>query len=316
MEVKEVQENTSNLIYHENCPLCHATAKIFLQKTQDLHYGIPGYWDYSKCSDCRVVFLNPAPTQDFLKNSYDDSYYSYQDFSPPKIWRLIFRRLLGFNVGNTGDPVFLKPGKVLDIGCGSGQFLYDMKKKGWETHGVELSTGAAEIGNHKYELNIQSGSLLDAQLPLESFDYIRLNHSFEHLTNPRETLQRIERLLKVDGLLFIGVPNVNSIQARIFGRYWWNLGPPVHPFNYSHTTLKRLLSESGFEMTSYRTYSNFSGILGSIQMAWNYRYGIDGDVGWIIRNPVAKILTHWVARMTDLFDAGDCLELIAHRRKK
>jgi|GEM_PF-125815 len=303
-----------DVVHHTSCPLCGGVASDHLTETRDLHYGIAGQWRYQRCADCRVVFLNPAPTAEFLAGAYDDSYYSYQDFAPTPAWRRWVRTLTGFNPGTTGDPVFARPGKVLDIGCGSGQFLYRMKLQGWETHGVELSARAAEIGNTRYALNIQAGTLRQAQLPDGSFDYIRLNHSFEHLLDPRETLDRIRELLAPQGLLFIGVPNVDGLQARWFGKHWWNLGPPVHPFNYSRFTLQRLLTEHGFEMLRFRTHSNFAGILGSLQMRLNDRRDQAIDTGALLRNPVAKLLTHWVARITDLFSAGDCLELVARRR--
>lgn len=280
--------------------------------TNDLHYGIEGSWDYHRCESCRVVFLNPAPTQLFLDDAYDDSYYSYQDFAEPPAWHGWVKRLLGYNLGRTGDPSFAKPGRMLDVGCGSGQFLYRMKKAGWETHGVELSKRAAEIGNSK-QLNIQAGTLATASFPEQHFDYVRLNHSFEHLLDPLETLDRIRRLLAPQGLVFIGVPNIDSPQARIFGKHWWLLGPPVHPFNYSPQTLKRMLVNQGFEIVRCRTNSNFSGILGSLQMAVNDRRGIRADTGRVLRNPVAKLLTHWMARLIDLAGAGDGLEIIARR---
>lgn len=304
----------ADLVQHARCPLCGGMAVDHLTGAQDLHYGIGGEWRYQRCTDCRVVFLNPAPTAAFLAGAYDDSYYSYQDFHLPPAWHGVVKRLIGFNPGTTGDPAFPSPGRVLDIGCGSGQFLHRMQQRGWQTAGVELSARAAEIGNTKHRLNIQVGTLADAKLPEAGFDYVRLNHSFEHLLDPRETLARIRRLLAPGGLLFIGVPNVDGLQARWFGRYWWNLGPPVHPFNYSRPTLERLLAEQGFEMVSFRTHSNFAGILGSLQMSLNHRAGRCGDTGTLFRNPVAKLLTHWFAKATDLFSKGDCLELVARAR--
>jgi SAM-dependent methyltransferase len=304
---------SDSLVWHTKCPLCGAPPKNYLTCTRDLHYGINGEWDYQRCTDCRVVFLNPAPTQAFLDSAYDDSYYSYQDFDMPPAWHALIKWLIRYNPGATGDPTFDSPGRILDIGCGSGQFLYRMQLRGWQTAGVELSARAAEIGNSKHGLNIQAGTLADAKLPDAAFNYIRLNHSFEHLLDPRETLAQIRRLLSPGGLLFIGVPNVDGLQARWFGRYWWNLGPPVHPFNYSRPTLERLLADQGFEIVSFRTNSNFAGILGSLQMALNHRMGSSSDTGTLIRNPAAKLLTQWAAKLTDLFLKGDCLELVARR---
>jgi SAM-dependent methyltransferase len=305
----------SLLTHHNQCPLCRGQAAPHLVGTHDLHYGIDGQWNYQRCRDCRVVFLNPAPTALFLSSAYDDSYYSYQEFAAPKAWQTWLRRAAGYNLGVTGDPVFASPGRILDIGCGSGEFLFRMKAAGWETHGVELSPKAVEIGNTRHGLNLQAGTLAQAALQPAYFDYVRLNHSFEHVLDPRETLTLIGNYLKPDGLLFIGVPNVDGLAARLFGRYWWNLGPPVHPFNYSKPTLTRLLAEHGFEIASFRTNSNFAGILGSLQMALNDRRGLRSDTGRVFTNPIAKLLTHWVAKIIDIASAGDCLEIVARKRK-
>lgn len=312
---KNLEYQSDSLVWHSKCPLCGSSAQNYLTGTSDLHYGIDGEWDYQRCTDCRVVFLNPAPSPEFLAGAYDDSYYSYQDFDIAPAWHRYVKWLIGYNPGITGDPTFDSPGRILDIGCGSGQFLYRMQQRGWQTAGVELSARAAEIGNSKHRLNIQAGTLVDAKLPDAAFNYIRLNHSFEHLLDPRETLTQIRHLLSPGGLLFIGVPNIDGLQARWFGRYWWNLGPPVHPFNYSRPTLERLLVEQGFEIVSFQTNSNFAGILGSLQMMLNYRMGSSSDTGVLIRNPVAKLLMQWAAKLTDLVSKGDCLELVARKSK-
>lgn len=300
-------------IHHDRCPLCKGVATPYLLDTRDLHYGIIGSWNYHRCLDCKVVFLNPAPTEAFLKNAYDDSYYSYQQFGTIKRWQIWARRFIGYSPGVTRDPRFTKPGRVLDIGCGSGEFLYKMKMAGWETHGVELGAKAAEIGNRFYALNIQAGTLVTAKFPEGYFDYVRLNHSFEHLVNPHETIELIRKYLSTSGLLFIGVPNIESIQSRVFRKCWWNLGPPVHPFGYSFYTLSWLLKQHGFEVVTARTNSNFAGILGSLQMKLNYSRGIYSDSGRLHRNLPAKLISQWLAKLLDLFKQGDCLEVIARK---
>ena len=316
IELRRMSGTSTSLLLteHSLCPLCSGRAVPHLTGTYDLHYGIKGRWNYQRCESCRVVFLNPAPTELFLRGAYDDSYYSYQEFSPRKPWQVWLRRMLGYDLGITGDPKFASPGRVLDIGCGSGEYLWKMKATGWETHGVELSATAAEIGNGRYGLNIHVGTLASADLPLRYFEYVRLNHSFEHLLDPRQTLALIHRHLAPYGMLFIGVPNVDGWQAKLFGKYWWNLGPPVHPFNYSKSTLSNLLVQHGFELVSFRTNSNFSGILGSLQMALNGRRSICTDTGRLFTNPAAKLLAHWLAKLSDVFSAGDCLEITARKR--
>jgi len=297
----------SELVEHTCCPLCDRQAIDHLVGIRDLHYGIDGKWRYQKCINCKVIFLNPSPSPKFLSDAYDDSYYSYQDFDDGSAFHRLARWLLGSSPYRTKDPYFPNAGRILDIGCGSGQFLYKMKRLGWDTAGIELSNVAAEIGNTKHSLNIHPGTVHDATFPAEYFDYIRLNHSFEHLLDPRDTLDRIRYLLKPDGLMFIGVPNTASL-------HWWNLGPPVHPFNYSPHTLKLLLSEHGFEIVRWRTNSNFAGFLGSMQLRANEKIGVYKDSGAIIRNNFAKLIFNWIAKLLDFFRIGDCLEVIAKKK--
>lgn len=302
-----------SLIFHKSiCPLCHSESRPHLKDAIDMHYGLSGFWNYRKCLSCQVLFLDPAPSPEFLSTSYDDSYYSYQEFKQKSKLRLLLGRLIGYNMNRTGDPHFDFPGRVLDVGCGSGEFLYRMQLLGWKTDGIELSKSATKIGNEIYGLNIQACTIEDAEFaPGTKFDYIRFNHSFEHLTDPLSALRVVRLLLKKNGLLFIGVPNAKSFQAIFFRQFWWNLGPPVHPFNYCRFTLEKMLIEEGFEVVKYSTNSSFSGILGSLQIYFNARIGVLTDHGPISRNPFAKLFFQWIAKIFDLFQMGDCLEITA-----
>jgi hypothetical protein len=76
-----------------------------------------------------------------------------------------------------------------------------------------------------------------------------------------------------------------------------------------------MLEAHGFEVVVFRTNSNFAGLLGSMQMAWNDRRGVRADTGSLFANPAAKLLTHWLAKLSDVFSAGDCLEIIARKRR-
>ena len=103
---------------------------------------------------------------------------------------------------------------MLDIGCGNGWFIYMMRDKGWDVKGVEPSKAGAEAGRRIANLDIHHGDLLSGNYPSEYFDYIRSNHSFEHIPNPNEVLQEIHRILKPNGKAFIGVPNINSLNGN------------------------------------------------------------------------------------------------------
>jgi SAM-dependent methyltransferase len=295
------------------CSLCGSEALEQAYITHDRHYGIEGTFTLSKCTSCGLVFVNPMPTEDYLTSLYPPTYYSYQDFYEKDLSTIgkIYKKYL-VNIG-TRDPHFKTPGKILDIGCGSGQFLYKMKKKGWIVSGVEVSESAAKLGNELEQLNIYNGNLLQAKFPGASFDYIRSNHSFEHITNPEEVLQEIHRILKPGGKLLIGVPNIVSFNARLFKKYWWYLGAPVHTYNYSVSTLSRMLEKHGFKVERVTHTGDYSGILGSFQIYLNKNSKRKSGEGFFINSRIFRIIAHWIAKVLNRLGSGDAIEIICTR---
>jgi SAM-dependent methyltransferase len=300
------------------CPLCGGHEFFEVVRAPDPHYGVPGLFPIFRCRDCSLQFLNPQPTPDFLATAYPSDYYSYTLRQLPTGWRAYRRKLtrllryiIAFEAGKTGDPTFERPGRMLDIGCGAGDFLLEMRARGWEVHGVEMSKRAAEAGRQQGGLDIFGGTLRDARFPDGHFDYIRSNHSFEHIDNPREVLKEIRRIIKPGGKLFIGVPNIASMPARLFQSYWYNLGPPTHPFGYCPNSLKMFLEQEGFSVEKLSCNSTFSGLNGSVQIYLNRPKGLPSDRGWVFNNLVLMLLGHWAAKIIDAFGEGDCMEVIA-----
>jgi SAM-dependent methyltransferase len=281
----------------------------------DRHYGIPGLYSYMQCRECQLIFLNPMPGPDELSAFYpEETYYSfhadiYKELSAIKKWIL----RLAFLDFSTKDPRFENPGKILDIGCGNGWDLYQFKKKGWEVAGVEPSRVAADIGN-KAELNIFNGDLLSARYAADSFDYVRSNHSFEHIHNPNEILQEIHRILKQDGKLFIGVPNIRSTNARLFKTFWYYLGAPVHTLNYSDKTLAAMLEKHGFRVEKVRYNATWAGILGSVQIYFNRNKNRTSDKGFLVNFMPLKMLAGFCAKIQNIVRKGDCIEITATKK--
>jgi len=146
------------------------------------------------------------------------------------------------------------PGDLLDIGSGTGFFLQLATKTGYAVKGVELSAYAAQYATKKLGLTVFQGELADAGFAKESFDIITLWHILEHVHDPRIFLTQVNRLLKINGLLAVEVPNIGSQVARISGVNWELMAPQEHFYYFNETTIGRYLEMAGFNLVSMRTF--------------------------------------------------------------
>lgn len=303
-----VQEMSDAAELH-TCPACLADKIAPFVVGEDYHYDNPGAFSTSVCETCATVFMNPMPSAKALAALYPDEYYSFQTPVRESLVRRVVRKVLRYPRVYT-MPKFDQPGTMLDVGCGAGHYLLEMKYQGWDVHGAELSQGAAAAGR-KAGIDIRGGELMQSGFGPQTFDFVRSNHSFEHIPNPDEVLQEMRRLLKDDGKLFVGVPNIRGVWARMFGKYWWNFGLPVHTFNYSPKGLETMLMRNGFRVVRVAYNSDYSGLVGSMQIKANARRGIQRSDGSLMSNVLIRMPAHYLSKALDLFRLGDCIEVIA-----
>jgi SAM-dependent methyltransferase len=300
-----------------DCPLCGGQSFRPLMKARDFHYGNPGEFAMVQCTKCSLAILDPIPSELELAGYYPQTYYSFGDrFSTSRASRLrkVMRTIVGTRVHETKDPKFERPGKLLDVGCGSGWFLSKMRAKGWEVAGVEPSLDAAKIGQAKEGLNIFPGSLPEANFPPKSFKYIRFNHSFEHVTNPNQILDEVHRILADDGKLMLGIPNRSGLNAKLFGSFWWHLALPLHPFSYSTKTISQMLEKHSFKVERIISNTEGASIQGSLQMSLNRNDTVLGTTGRVVRSRLARIPCAWFAYLQNALNIADAIEITATKR--
>lgn len=293
-----------------SCPICEATTVVPLCQARDHHYGNEGVWSYSRCMSCGAGFLNPFPPAEALGAFYPQTYYSFGRFGGlkdrAKLW---YRKLMAIPTG-TRDPKFASPGAMLDLGCGSGAALKAFRDRGWTVTGVEISAQAAQTGREAYALDIHVGHLTEAGLPAGHFDYVRANHSLEHMTDPHQIFAEVFRILKPGGLLHIGVPNLDGLGAKWFGSHWFLFGAPVHVFEFTPASLRELGRRAGFAVQRITYNSDYSNVLGSLQALANRHKPVRvASQGWIYRNPLLVFLAQRVVDVFDLLRRGDVVEV-------
>lgn len=155
-------------------------------------------------------------------------------------------------------PYKSKPGRLLDIGCATGTFLYSMRRVGWEAFGVETSKNACLYAREARKLDVIHGDLLQAKYDSEYFDVVNMSHVLEHFPNALDELKETHRILKKDGILVIKLPNLSKLEMSIFGRYWYAWDLPRHRLHFSVKTLRNLLEMANFRiaMVDYTTDTN------------------------------------------------------------
>ena len=300
------------------CPLCGGQEFVPLLRARDFHYGNPGEYTQAQCTQCEPAFLDPMYDEVELAAFYPKTYYAFADrfsVSNPvysfkqKVWRFAGRREYP-----TKDPKFERPGRMLDIGCGSGWFLSQMREQGWDVTGVEPNAAAANFGKSEQGLNIFPGSLVDAKFPARSFDYVRMNHSLEHIEHPNQVLDEAYRILADNGKLMVGVPNRDSFNARVFGPYWHHLALPVHTFSYSVRTLSRMLRKHNFDVKKVVFNTNPTPLLESVQMYLNRHDAVLSSQGRFTASLVATFLCNCTAQLQNAFHIADVIEVTATKR--
>ena len=192
------------------------------------------------CKKCGLVWCHPFPIDPY---SYYQKHYriQYKGTVIPKkkhIFRAASAALDRFNLLKH----LLKPRwRVLEIGSGGGEFLYLLKKLGYDAFGIEPNEGYAEYAKSEYQLNIKTGFLQNTQFEENSFEMVTLWHVLEHMDNPADILKKIHSFLATDGLLIIEVPNIEAICSSPKNTFH-----AAHLYNFNQSTLRRMVERAGF----------------------------------------------------------------------
>jgi 2-polyprenyl-3-methyl-5-hydroxy-6-metoxy-1,4-benzoquinol methylase len=259
-----------------SCNLCgkDSTELIFEAGGQVL--GERKIFHIVKCKNCGLIYVHPRPYKDEITLYYSPEYAEHRlSGARGKLkHRLrtlaleslpgysqntsVFNRILGRTLGiillSQIDIVipFKEKGRVLDIGCGSGEMIGWMKEYGWELYGVDIARKACNVAEEQ-GLKTFCGNLHEAKYPASYFDSIILNHSLEHMYNPLSLLQECGRILKNEGLLIVSVPNFGCLESQFFGASWFQIDVPRHLYHFTRDTLNKTLHVAGFQVDKWKS---------------------------------------------------------------
>ena len=315
------------LLYKSVCDYCGSDKHKLIISAKDYLHRKEGIFSIVKCTNCGLVYTNPRPKSRDLVQFYSSEVGYYQ----PKINRQqissIDRKILGNCLDYFSDekkshlqrlyllsahpwrfrrqkiwgiPKFVREGSLLDIGCSYGGFLYEMKNKGWNVHGIEMNPKMATWGRKNLGLDIFCGDV-ERFKTRKKFDVITMRMLLEHVDSPKKTLVRVASLLKPNGTLIIIVPDFNGFEARFFGPYAYTLQIPTHLTHFTPKTIKNYLNNLGFHRIKIYHHEFDRDII----MPWEY-LARDGKKTKGIKNalsypPVRRTALKGVLRTLSLF---------------
>ncbi|GGD17111.1 class I SAM-dependent methyltransferase [Hyunsoonleella pacifica] len=137
--------------------------------------------------------------------------------------------------------------KILDVGCGTGDFLQTAKENNWNVFGVEPNAQARRIANKKTNNSVYDIEQL-LKFDSNSFDVITLWHVLEHLPNLEDHLTLFKNLLKPKGILIIAVPNYKSYDAKYYKQFWAAYDVPRHLWHFNRNSMSNLVSKFNFQV--------------------------------------------------------------------
>ncbi|MCX6287861.1 MAG: class I SAM-dependent methyltransferase [Bacteroidetes bacterium] len=232
----------------KNCPSCNSTS----YKTR-----INGY-DYFlsneefiivECNECGLNFTNPRPGIADSVRFYDSADYISHDTSKKGLLTLVYTYARNFMLRKKLSIVegYSKGKNILDIGCGTGEFLNFCKKKGLETYGVELNRKPRETAAKNFGLDIRE-KIVDFPAEKHMFDCITLWHVLEHIHELAPTIESIKNHLKPDGALIIALPNCSSWDALHYKKFWAAYDLPRHLYHFNKKSFTKFLGIHQFKI--------------------------------------------------------------------
>jgi SAM-dependent methyltransferase len=278
------------------CPVCGTRASaphLIAKNTHGRHVvNAEERFPLYLCDCCDALFVgNIRADQDFYRRYYDDGYY---DARPPQglgwatraaAWLASRSHAMRAQLCRRVTPAGTSRLRLLDVGCGAGDFLASLDPTTFDAEGLEIN----EDGRQqclKRGLPVSGTPLEAVDFGKRQFDAVTLWHVVEHLSDPIVTLRAIRKLLSDDGVLVLAVPNHRCLGFWLGSADWFHLDSPRHLFIPSRRTIDRLAAATGFR----------------VELCQHERWDFPLDLWWSVREcrwkypirmlyPLAKVLS-------------------------
>jgi 2-polyprenyl-3-methyl-5-hydroxy-6-metoxy-1,4-benzoquinol methylase len=224
-----------------SCPVCGSEKSDHFLKSVDFFLSKEDY-NIVSCNHCGFKFVNPRPDAGEIGKYYESIEYVSHDAGKRNWLNFLYKRARKFSIKNKFTLVKRESTGVelMDIGCGTGEFIHYCKEKGFKVIGIEPGEKPRTLAINEYNLEVYDEAHLNNFINPE-FDIITLWHVLEHVHLLNDLMKKIVEILKPDGTLIIAVPNSDSWDASYYGKYWAAYDLPRHLYHFSQETMQILL---------------------------------------------------------------------------
>lgn len=251
----------------QRCPVCNCEEASALCLARDRFQPSGEIYRLARCRACAFTYLLDGSDAKRPEELYPAAYFAspkaYTGRSGPRpelvrieklssklrsaLERLYFSAIYSYRLLKVRR---IRPTAktILDLGSGGGEFVKLCVRAGFEAWGVDLRSSLDTGVSQGDRAKIFHGDFQQCDLPINYFDIITMYHSLEHFHRPLDVLKKINKLLKSGGLLLVLVPNIDSLQFRLFRGRWFAIEAPRHRVHFSPVTLRDALEKEGFQI--------------------------------------------------------------------
>lgn len=237
---------SEKLLEKSSCIICDEKQNTMFYNAVQNRLNISETFDIVQCENCGFTYLNPRPTIESIEKYYDVEEYHPHKISNESLVDKIYIKVRDINI-NAKRKLIKKlipqKGALLDVGCGTGEFLENMHLNDWQVTGMETASEARELAEKE---NIRVFDNLEKIN--QRFNIITMWHVLEHIHNIPTLMNNLSRLLSDKGYLIIAVPNIDSLDARFYKTNWVALDTPRHLYHFRPKDIITLLNRYQFEV--------------------------------------------------------------------
>ncbi|MGV9013344.1 MAG: class I SAM-dependent methyltransferase [Flavobacteriales bacterium] len=230
----------------ETCPICASTAHAFAFHATD-NTVTHEQFSVQRCINCSFLFTSPRPTQASIGAYYlSENYISHVETArglQDRMYHLVRKRALKGKHRLIAK--YAPTGSVLDVGCGTGDFLAYMADHKYTVQGVEVSSDARNVATKK---RLEVSADLETIPNGGNVNIITLWHVLEHVPYPHATLRQLNAKCASGGLLLIAVPDHESWDSQHYGADWAAWDVPRHLSHFRQQDVHNLLKQTGFQL--------------------------------------------------------------------